>query len=72
MKNLIRRIIKETVDKMEQFKDEYVQPHITFANTPATKTRLEASISKKYGFTNKKEYYLTTNNRGEVVVKIKA
>jgi hypothetical protein len=72
MKNLIRRIIKETVNKMEQFKDEYVQPHITFANTPATKPRLEASISKKYGFTNKKEYYLTTNSRGEVVVKIKA
>ena len=72
MKNLIRRIIKETVDKMEQFKKTYTQPHITFDNTPSTKKRIESNISKKYGFTNKKEYYLTTNNRGEVVVKIKA
>lgn len=72
MKNLIKRIIKETVNKMEQFKDEYVQPHITFANTSSTKKRIESNISKKYGFTNKKEYYLTTNNEGEVVVKIKA
>lgn len=72
MKDLIRRILRESTDPMERFKDEYVQPHITFANTPATKDRLMASIEKKYGFTNKKEYYLTTNERGEVVVKIKA
>jgi hypothetical protein len=71
MKNLIIRIIKETVDKMEQFKDEYVQSYVTFANTPATKARIESSIYKKYGFTNKKEYYITTNSRGELVVKIK-
>jgi hypothetical protein len=71
MKNLIRRIIKESVDKMEQFKDEYVQSYVTFANTPATKARIESSIFKKYGFTNRKEYLLKMNERGEIVVKIK-
>jgi hypothetical protein len=72
MKNLIKKILRESINPIEQFKDEYVQPHITFANTPATKARIEASISKKYGFTNKKEYYLITNEKGQIVVKIKA
>lgn len=71
MKDIIRKILREMNDPMEQFKDEYVQPHITFANTPATKARLESKIYGKYGFINKKEYYLTTNERGQVVVKIK-
>jgi hypothetical protein len=71
MKDLIRRILKESTDPMEQFKDEYVQPNVTFANTPATKIRLEASIEKKYGYKNKVEYFLTTNERGEVIVKLK-
>jgi hypothetical protein len=72
MKNLIRRILKETVDKMEQFKKAYTQPHITFDNTPSTKKRIESNISKKYGFTNKKEYYIITNGKGQLVVKLKA
>lgn len=72
MKDLIKKILRESTDvKKEQFKKEYVQPHITFANTPATKYRLEDNILKKYGYTNKKEYYITTNERGQLIVKLK-
>ena len=57
---------------MEQFKKTYTQPHITFDNTPSTKKRIESNISKKYGFTNKKEYYIITNEKGQLVVKLKS
>jgi hypothetical protein len=69
MKNLIRRIIKETVNKMEQFKDEYHQPYMTFNNTKEIMRMLERDIYKKYGFTNKKEYYITFK-QGHLVVRL--